>query len=175
MKNYKLAPNEVVLHQQPVTLQTEKGDIPVEIVLTDLNFIFVSERKNWLWFKRKSRKVAFAKELVKTYKDAPQIKQTDTSVQICFASEDRVIVFENKKDARTFVIKAWEVVTGKTAFERSIDKLKQAVDCIDDTFDIDVVAILKDVAVSGATQALTHGIEKKAKKWLPWGKNKKAE
>jgi hypothetical protein len=31
MKNYKLQPNEVVRFQAPITLQTEKGDIPADL------------------------------------------------------------------------------------------------------------------------------------------------
>lgn len=151
MKNYKLAPDEVVRYQKQVTLQTAKGDVPAEIMLTNLNIIFITEGKKFLWFKKKQRKTAFAKELVKIYKDAPQIKQIDTTVQMCFTKEDRFIVFENKKDARTFVINAWEVVTGKNIFERGIDKLKQAIDFTDNMLGIDIKAVVKDSIVGAFT------------------------
>jgi len=96
MKNYQLLPNEVVRFQTQITLQTEKGDIPAGLILTNLNFIFVTERKNFLWFKRKPFHAAYAKELVKVDKDAPQIKQTGTSVKICFSDKDRTLVFNDK-------------------------------------------------------------------------------
>ena len=50
MKNHQLQPNEVVRFQSPITIQTEKGDVPAELILTNLNFIFVTERKKFLWF-----------------------------------------------------------------------------------------------------------------------------
>ena len=173
MKNYQLQINEVVRFQAQITLQTDKGDIPAELLLTDLNFIFVTECKNFLWFKRKPRWTAFAKELVKTYKEAPQIKQTDTSVKICFSTEDRVIVFENKKEARDFVINAWETVTGKTAFERNIDKLKQALDCIDDILEIDIRALIKSTLENRLALTAVGALNKMAHNLLPKVKGKK--
>ena len=173
MKNHQLQPTEVVRHQAQITLQTEKGDISAELLLTNLNFIFVTERKNFLWFKRKPLSTAYAKELVKIDKDAPQIKQTGNAVKICFTDKDRVLVFEDKKEARTFVINAWETVTGKTAFERSIDKLKQALDCIDDVLEIDIRALIKStlenrlaLTAVGALNKVTHNLfsKKKGKK-----------
>lgn len=162
MKNYQLQPNEVVRFQAPITLQTEKGDIPAELILTDLNFIFVTERKKFLWFKRKNRVVAYAKELVKTFKDAPEIKQTGTAVLISFTTEDRIIVFDTKKDARTFVINAWEIVTGKNIFERGLDKLKEALDLVDEKLDINIVELVK----AAITQNVTGLIQGKITKLL---------
>lgn len=96
-----------------------------------------------MWFKRKPFHAAYAKELVKLDKDAPQIKQTGNSVTICFNDKDRTIIFNDKKEARDFVINAWEVVTGKNAFERTLDKLKQAIDCIDEALNFDIHDIIQ--------------------------------
>lgn len=174
MKNYQLAPNEVRLIQTPITLKTEKGAISAEIILTDLNFIFVTPQKNFLWIKRKDRHVAFAKETVKIYQDTPQIKQTNTSVSIQFTTEDRVIEFETKKDARTFVIKAWEVITGKNLLERYADKLKDALDFVDEKFDINIVALVKDAVTVGLPNAIVGGVNSKAKKWFSRKKDTKS-
>ena len=170
MKNHQLLPDEVVRFQAQITLQTEKGDIPAGLILTNLNFIFVTERKNFLWIKRKPLHTAYAKELVKVDRDAPQIKQTGTSVTICFADKDRVLVFNDRKEARDFVINAWETVTGKNVFERSIDKLKQALDCIDDILQFDIREIIK-----GALEcrvALGNNIGKAVMNFLPKKKDK---
>ena len=150
MRNYKLKENEVVRYQSSVTLQTEKGEIPAEIILTNLNFIFVTEKK-FLWFKPKTRKKAFAKELVKIDKDTPAIKQTGTSVKMCFTKEDRVITFAEKKEAWKFIINAWELVTGKNIFERSLDKVKQALDLIDETMDWNIADFVKDALAIGSS------------------------
>ena len=150
MKNHQLQPNEVVRFQSPITIQTEKGDVPAELILTNLNFIFVTERKKFLWFKRKNRVVAYGKELVKTFKDTPEIKQTGTAVLISFANEDRIIVIESKKEARIFVINAWEIVTGKNILERGLDKLKEALDLVDEKLDLNIVELVK--------AAITHNV-----------------
>ncbi|MBO5736337.1 MAG: hypothetical protein J6S04_00875 [Clostridia bacterium] len=167
MKNYQIQPDEVIRFQSTVALQTEKGNIPAELILTNLNFIFVTERKNFLWFKRKPRSLAFAKESVKMFNDAPQIKQTGTAVLISFAEEDRIIVFDDKKDARIFVINAWQIVTGKNLFERGLDKLKEALDLIDEKFDINIIQLIKDSLTDGIKGAAINLIVGKAKNLLP--------
>ena len=143
MKNYKLQENEVVRYRNPVTMQTEKGVIPAEIVLTNLNFIFITEKK-FLWFKPKKRRQAFAKELVKVYNGAPEVKQKGNTVTISFTTEDRVITFDDKKTARKFVINAWTFITGKSLFEHNLDKLKIALDVIDEKFDFIISDVLQE-------------------------------
>ena len=167
MKNYKLQPNEVVLYQAQVTLQTEKGDVPTDLILTDLNFIFVTPRKKFLWMERKPRATAFAKETVKIYMDAPQIKQTGTSVKICFATEDRTITFAEKKDARNFVINAWEVVTGKNLFQYGLDKLKDALELINDKLNLDLIKLVKDVLANRLVGKAANVLQGAAQILLP--------
>ena len=161
MKNYQLAPKEVFREQGFVILKTAQGDIPAEIVLTDMNFIFITEKKKLFSRKMRTCTTVFSKDLVKTYKDAPQIKQTDTSVKICFTKEERTIVFENKKDARTFTIKAWETVTGKNQFERSIDKLKYAIEYVDEALDINIATLIKESVKTGVSHAISSKITKR--------------
>ena len=153
MGNYKIKENEVIRSQNTIALKTVKGDIPAEIILTTMNFIFVTEGKKFLWFKPKAKVKVFAKELVKTYKEAPEIKQTGTEVRISFAKEDRILQFETKKDARNFVINAWEIITGKGAFERNLDKLKQALDLIDEKLDLNLMQLAKETISNGVASA----------------------
>lgn len=163
MKKFKLAPDEVVRYQGQVTLTREKGDIPAELLLTNQNFVFITEGKKFLWFKNRKRTAVFAKDLVKIFKDAPQIKQSGTNVKICFTTEDREIVFDSKKAARTFVINAWEIVTGKNAFERGLDKLKQALDLADEALGLDIKALVKDSITGGIAGAVFRSIGGKKK------------
>lgn len=151
MKTYQLQPDEVIRFQAPVFQLKEEDNIPTDLTLTNLNFIFVTERKKFLWFKRKNRTVVIPKEQVKRYRELPEIKQTDTSVKICFAKEDCVIVFDNKKDARNFVINAWEIVTGKTVFERNLDKLKDALDLVDEKLHINIAELAKGAITQGVS------------------------
>lgn len=167
MKVYQLQPDEVIRFQAPVFQIKEEDNIPTELTLTNLNFIFVTERKKFLWFKRKNRTVVIPKEQVKKYRELPEIKQTDTSVKICFAKEDYVIVFDTKKDARNFVINAWEIVTGKTVFERNLDKLKDALDLVDEKLHINIADIVK----AGLTQGMSGFICQTAKNLFSFKKS----
>ena len=167
MKNYKMKPDEVVRYQGTVTLQTKKGPIPANLILTNFNFIFVTVGKKFLWFEPKAKVVAFAKELVKTFKEAPEIKQTGNTVKISFTTEDRIVEFEEKKEARTFVINAWEIVTGKTAFERNLDKLKDALDLIGEKFDINLIELIKGAITNGIYDFTINAIQSKITKFFP--------
>ena len=151
MRNYKVKEDEIIRYQGPITLQTAKGDVEAAIILTDLNFIFITEGKKFLWFKPKDRWQAFAKEDVKVFMDAPEIKQTGTAVKIAFEKEDRILVFEDKRDARLFTIKAWELITGKSSLDRSLDKLKQALDLIDDAVEINMMELIAEARNFGET------------------------
>ena len=177
MKNYQIQPNEVIRFQSTVALQTEKGNISAELILTDLNFIFVTERKNFLWFKRKPRSLAFAKESVKMFNDAPEIKQTGTAVLISFAEEERIIVFDDKKDARIFVINAWEIVTGKNLFERGLDKLKEALDLMEaviNELNVETVKNALDKRRLNKTQLIIENVPIKIKEIRRQGGDKNA-
>ena len=167
MKNYKLKANEVVRIQKNISLQTKSGEIPAKMLLTNLNFIFVTESKKFLWVQPKECKHAFAKETVKVDNGTPVIKQTGKSVTICFTTEDRIITFEDKQSARHFVINAWNVVTGKSSFERGLDKLKQALDLIDEKFDINVLDLVKEALAVGACGIAVNAIRGKVTKFLP--------
>jgi hypothetical protein len=173
MKTYQLAPDEVIRHQSQVTLQTEKGEMTAEMILTNLNFIFITPKKKFLWFKQKYRYDVFAKEVVKTFKEVPDITQTDATVKICFTTEDRIVVFGDKKEARTFVINAWEIITGKTAFERHLDKLKKALDYVDDTLGFDIRDVIKEALTSGVKEMAVGAVLSTAKKLLPKKKTEK--
>ena len=167
MRNYKLKPDEVIRYQGPIHLQTEKATIPAEIILTNQNFIFVTEGKKWLWFKKKTKVVAFTKEQVKLYNDAPEIKQNGTGVMICFDKEERILVFDEKKAARIFAINAWEIVTGKGMFERGLDKLKQALDLIDEKLDLNIIELVKGAITTSVQSATTNILQGAAQVLLP--------
>ena len=151
MRNYKVKEDEIIRYQGPITLHTKKGDVDAAIILTDLNFIFVTEGKKFLWFKPKDRWQAFAKEDVKMFMGAPEIRQSGTAVKIEFEKEDRILVFEDKRDARIFTIKAWELITGKSVLDRSLDRLKQALDLVDDAVEINMMELIKEAKNFGET------------------------
>ena len=82
---------------------------------------------------------------------APEIRQSGTAVKIEFEKEDRILVFEDKRDARIFTIKAWELITGKSVLDRSLDRLKQALDLVDDAVEINMMELIKEAKNFGET------------------------
>ena len=164
MKNYKLQPTEVVLYEmENVTLKDEKGT--TDLTLTNYNIIFETTSKKRLC-KNYTSTECFAIETVKVYKDAPQVKQKDCEVQVYFTDAIRHIIFATKKEAHKFTAKALELLTGKSAFVRGVEKAKEKIAEIDETLGIDTVGIASNVAktaIQSAVSATTTGKITKAK------------
>lgn len=153
MKQYQLQPTEVVLYEtENITLKGEKGS--TTLALTNCNFVFETTVKKLLC-KNYTTTECFALDTVKIYNNAPQIKQKDFEVQIYFKNAERHIVFINKKEAHKFVSKALELLTGKTAFVRGVEKVKEKVAVIDETLGINTVEIASTVAKTAIQGAAT--------------------
>lgn len=136
MTTYQLAPTEVVLMESSAFIKGKKGSSSV--ILTNLNIVFETRIKKIF---RKAYTIVedYSLDTVKVYKDMPQIKQKSTNVQIYFRDCEQNLSFYNKRDAHKFTATALEVITGKNAFFRGIDKVKKAIDTVDESLGVDTV------------------------------------
>lgn len=136
MTNYQLAPTEVVLMESNGFIQGKKSSS--NIILTNLNVVFETRIKK-LFKKAYTVVEVFSLDTVKIYKDMPYIKQKNNYVQIYFTNCEPVISFNSKRIAHQFTATASEVITGKNAFFRGIEKVKKTIDTVDETLGIDTV------------------------------------
>ena len=144
MKQYQLQPTEVVLYEiENIRLKGIKGN--TSLTLTNMNFVFETTSRKYL-FKQYTTTECFAVDTVKIYKDAPQVKQKGYEVQIYFTNTERLVTFQSKGEARKFTAKALELLTGKNAFFRGIEKAKKTVEAVDETLGINTIGVAATVA-----------------------------
>ena len=159
MTHYTLQPNESVLYQGNVSLEKRNGT--VELILTNLNLVFVITIKKFL-AKSQIEVETYPVEEIKIYNNAPQIKQKNSRVEIFLSCGEIVANFDSMFEAGKFVNSALRLLTGKSLAERSADKVKGAVGLVDDTLGINTVGTVKNVLENGITGSLLGGIGKKS-------------
>lgn len=156
MDNYTLLPGEFVLYKGSCSLEGKNDDfleqhrsnMSVEMILTNLNLVFVKKAKK-LFGKTFSEVEIISVKDIKVYRDDPQIKLEDSSVEIFFTNGEKVVHLYSKNEARKFMDKAFELLTGKTRATRVSDKVKDAVDLIDETIGLNVADTVKAVIDGG--------------------------
>ena len=161
MDEYKLRSDESVLFKCDTFDNTK-------ILLTNLNLVIIKESKK---FKKRKKDLSledqtpvniYPVEDVKIYKDVPQIKLNNNTVEIYLTSTEITIEFCSRVDAYKFTNTAIELLTGKNSFTRGAEKFKSAIDTVDDTLGINTVGTVKNVVENGVTGCLLGFIGKKA-------------
>ena len=138
MEHYNLRQDEVVLYKSAVACKERRGE--VDLVLTNFNFVLIVKTKKFL-SKEQVEILTYPIDAVKKYKDQPQVKAIAETVEIYFTNAEYTLVFPDKKEAKKFVGKSLDIITGKNAFVRGVDKAKATVAMVDETLGIDSVGI----------------------------------
>lgn len=167
MNNYQLASNEAVLYKGTILNYSEKekhnsiGSIIVyELILTNLNMIFVTKVKKLL-SKEESSYNVIPIDTIKVYDDKPQVKQKGVDFVVYFTDQEYSFSMPNKFEAVKFNNKIMELVTGKSMSIRNSEKFKSAVNIVDDTLGIDSMGTVASVLQNGVKGTIFNGIAKK--------------
>lgn len=156
MKNYKLREDEVVLYKGRAYRNT-KGRKMAELLLTNLFFV-LEEENNSLVGEINTEIFVYPIEEIKIYKNKPQVIRKDTLIEVYAKGGEEYLEFLSKAEAKKFVDKAWEEITNKTKTQRRIDKVKETVDYVDETFGIDTIQITKDVITNKKQSHITEEV-----------------
>lgn len=162
MDNYELKENEVVLYKGEITLLD--SDEITQLVLTNINIVFITKYKNSV--EGEINVETYPVDKIKMYQGVPQIKTKADVVEIYFTSTEKEFTFVSKTELHKFMSSAIKLITGKTKVERGAEKLKHAIEVIDDTLGVDIVGATGKVIKSGKTGLVTEviGVFKKIKK-----------
>ena len=166
MENYQLAVNETVLYRGTLVNYSGKekhnftSTVNYELILTNLNMIFVTKVKKMLSKEELSYNI-IPIETIKIYNDKPQIKQKGTDFEIYFTDQEYSFSLQNKIEAIKFHNKIMELVTGKSMSIRNSEKFKSAVNIVDDTLGIDSLGAVTNVLQNGVKGVIFNGISKK--------------
>ena len=155
MDNYSLQANEVSLYKG-------KAADGIEIMLTNLNLVVV--KKTPRFFKKDEVETfVYSKDDIKMYNGVPQVKQKESLVEIFLTSEELKVEFPSRTEAHKFVSAAHELLTGKKTTVRGAEKIKSAIELVDNTLGINSVDAVKSVMEKGIVGSIFGGIGKKAK------------
>ena len=148
MENYKLGKEEVVLFRGRAHFLSGQDKLAVELLLTNLNFVFTTSEKKF--FKERTVNEVVSVKDVKVYRDNYQIIQKKNLVEIYFTETEKFVEFESAKIAKEFTDVALRLVSGFSKFVRGLKKAEKAVVETGEAFNVDVKEAVKDaVAVAG--------------------------
>ena len=142
MSNYNLLADEVVLYKGIAKRQnSENGQ--VEVLLTNLNIVLIDTIDD----------VTSVETLpiatLKIYKGIPQVKHKGLNVEMYFTSGEQHLTFANRVEIHKLVKVIYELVTGKTQFERGALKVKKGIETTNDTLGIDTVETVRNAVLIG--------------------------
>ena len=158
MGNYKIEENEVVLLEDTVTYSDYNGNL--QLTLTSNKIIIQKEVEKGIFKKTKTKNVVDIINLsdIKIYNDKVQIKSKSSEVNIQTFSKNISITFSSILKANKFTTKVIDTITGTTATTRGVNKIKGAIDTVDDVLGIDTRDTLKGVIENGIAGTLIKGI-----------------
>lgn len=155
MEYYQLKSDEVVLFKGFITFVNEQEK--TNLILTNQNVVFITKYKDE--FLNENAKVEYySVEEVKMYEGKPQVKVNKNLVEIYFTTTEKEFVFDVKAEQHKFVDEAIKLLTGKTKVQRAAEKVKSAIDLVDDTFGIDSVHMVGNAIKDGVVGKVTKGL-----------------
>lgn len=156
MNEYKLKSDESVLFKGNGSIEGIKGSAKIQ--LTNYNIVLdISAKKN-LFSKADTSVLVYPINKIKVYKNEPQVKAKGYKVEIYLEDEQITLSFISKVEAQKFILKAKELITGKTIQSRGIGKIKDTLDMVDDTLGIDVADVAKGVLGNGVVGTIVGGL-----------------
>ena len=157
MSEYRLQADEVQLYAGNVWYQDSNGKnvfkTPVDFMLTNHCLVFTIKTKK-VFSKEEITLETYPVSDIKIYNSVPQIKHNGQHVTIFLTTCEKYISFVSKAEAWKFVSQATELLTGQTMAERGADRLRNALNLVDDTLGINTVETVKNVIENGVTGLL---------------------
>lgn len=148
MEPYVISPDEVTIY----TGNANRNNSNVDVLLTNKALVLTRYEQIGGFFKRQNVpfNTVYSVEDIKTYQEAPQIKQKMSKVIIQTLQGDEELTFTNPLEANKFQRKALEWATGKKMGKRGADKVKGAISTVNDALGIDTVDTAKSILENGA-------------------------
>jgi hypothetical protein len=166
MNNYELASDEVILYENSI-IEVESKD-NAKLILTSKRIIL---EKNIIikkgFFKTESTTVnseTYMLENIKTFNGKSQVQQKNSDVYIQTIEKNFTIRFIDTKEAKKFVSNITDAITGKTAFARGTDKVKETLNTVDDVLGLNTRDVVKGVITNGLAGGITKGVSGVMKK-----------
>lgn len=157
--NYEINVDEVILYEGVIGFSKQNKNI--KFILTSKKMIF--EREVGIFKKKKELIDVIPLEKIKIFNGEVQIKQNFSKLEIQTIDRNISIFFSNIIEAKKVNTKLVDMLTKTTTAKREAEKVKGAIDLIDDTLGIDTRGVIKGITENGIKGTLINGIIKKKK------------
>ena len=157
MDHYSLHPNEAVLYEGKATLNDNKAES--ELLLTNINIVVITKTRK-LFSKEQIDIKIFPIEEIKVYNDIPQVKKMNIITEIYFINDKIKLSFISRSSAYKFANKTIELITGKSISIRGAQKVKGALNLVDDTLGFKTMDTVKGALENGIKGTILGGIGK---------------
>ncbi|MBQ6323702.1 MAG: hypothetical protein IJI22_02595 [Bacilli bacterium] len=155
--NYEIGKDEVILYEGKVGFK--KMGASTNFILTSKKMIF--EKEKGLFKKEKEVLDVIELNKIKTYNNALQIKQKMTELEIQTEEQKLSLYFNGMIEAKKVMTKIINATTNTTVAKRGSEKVKGAIDLVDDTLGLDTRGVVRGVVENGIKGTLINGIKKK--------------
>lgn len=160
MNNYELEQDEVILYEGVVRYSEFKSSL--RLTLTTKKILLECEKGIF----KKERELVETLYLknIKTYNNKVQVTQKGSEVTIQTIDKNVKIFFDSIFNSTKFVTKIIDTITGTTVAKRGTEKIKSAIDTVDEILGIDSKSALKGIVENGVTGVFLNGIKSKKNK-----------
>lgn len=157
MENYKLREDEVLLYKGDIEMSDKKDN--TQLLLTNINIVFITKTKK-IFQEESVDVISFPIEDIKMYEGVPQVKTKSNNVEIYLKSGEKEFAFDSKNELHKFVSAINKLLTGKSGTERNAEKVKKAIDLVNDTLGIDVLKCSTNVTKNNLVGSIIGSIGK---------------
>ena len=161
--NFQIDEDEVILYEGSVLYEKDSSDksYVVDLTLTSKKMIFEQEKG----FFKKQKELFDVIELsdIKVFNGEVQCKQKMGELQIQTNNKSFSMGFDGILEAKTVYNKIINAITGTTMAKRGSDKVKSALDLVDETLGLDTREVARGLLENGIKGTLINGIRKRKK------------
>ena len=155
--NYEIEKDEVILYEGKIGFQ--KMGASTNFILTSKKMVF--EKEKGLFKKEKEVLDVIELNKIKIFNSVPQIKQKMTELEIQTEEKKLSLYFNGMIEAKKVMTKIIDATTNTTVLKRGSEKVKGAIDLVDDTLGLDTRGVVRGVVENGIKGTILNGIKKK--------------
>lgn len=147
MNTYTFDQDEVLLFRCEAYI-ADNSTCLYRLLVTNKNIVFMPYNSTYDGETNyEERKIPLSE--IKIFEGQPQVKFYNETIELYLLNEVFAIIIQDKKQAKEFVSTINKQLTGKSAYERTTEKVGKAIGVIDKTFGINTVESMKEIITNG--------------------------
>lgn len=160
--NYQIEEDEVILYECSAGYKGESDkNINIHLILTSKRMILEQEKG---FFKKQKELIDIINlSDIKRYNGQVQCKQKSNELIFQTNKKNFSLSFDGLIEAKKVNTKILNATTGTTTIERGSEKVKNALNLVDETLGINPRGIAKGIIENGVAGTIINGLKKKDK------------